>query len=403
MTERLYYRDAYTRFAYATVLDARQQDKATWLLLDKTLFYPGGGGQPHDRGTINDFPVVDVKEKEGKIWHKIVAEGASFKTGEAVRTVLDWSYRFYQMQQHSGQHLLSAVLHEHGWPTVSVHLGDEHTLVEVETSGPLPEPAILKKIEHQAMQQIAKGLPIHIHWITREEANQFPLRRPPADFLNLRIVEIAGTDYSACGGTHVKNTAEIGLIKIIGVEKIRGHARVKALIGQRAFDYLEELHQTNLLLREKLNTDHTQFNERVTQLQENLSYLKRLNRFYRQHYIQFKSHQLAGQTTDLLIAHQLTEGEADDASEIARTLSKTYGKVAIIQFDRRFFLASPGPQVLDTVKFLRQHADSLEIKGGGPQGFCQGIMKQNNLEQIAEALQQNLMRTNTAQVKGKKE
>ncbi len=384
MTEKFYYHSPYATQMVAHLLDVRQKEQSLWLLPDKTLFYPGGGGQLPDRGSINDLPLLEIKEKNGKIWHRVALHGADFSVGQKVVLTLDWAYRYYQMQQHTGQHLLSAVLHKAGWPTVSVHLGEDHTLIE--TEGPLPEISALKKVENEAQQLIAQALPVEIHWLTEAQIAQFPLRRPPKAFDNLRVVEIKSFDYSACGGTHVKNTAEIGLIKIIGSEKIRGRARIKALIGQKAFDYLEELHQTNLQLREKLNTHHLQFNERVAQLQEEIQYLKRLKKFYQQYFTDYQSRALAEATPETLIVFKLEQGEQQDAADLAKKLSKQHGKVALVQFDRRFYLASPSPTTFDTIKFLKEHAESLEIKGGGPQGFCQGVMNRNNLQQIAETI-----------------
>ena len=384
MTEKFYYRNPYTRKLVATIIDVREKDGELWLLTDKTIFYPGGGGQLPDKGKIENQSLLDVKEKNGKIWHKLEKSAGDFRNGQKVLMQLNWAWRFYQMQQHSGQHLLSAVLNKAGWPTVSVHLGQTHTLIEVD--GRLPETSELKSVENEALELIREARPVLIHWVTKDELERFPLRRPPKEFDNLRVVEIKDFDYSACGGTHVQNTAEIGLIKIIGCEKIRGRARIKALIGERAFNYLEELHQTNLLLRDKLNTDHLQFNERIVQLQEELIYLKRLKKFYQPFFVQVKAGELAEQNSGPAVVFKLEQGEQDDAAAIARMLSSEFNKVAFIQFDRRFFLTSPSAQVFDTTQFLKEKAEGLELKGGGPQGFCQGVMNRNNLDQIAETI-----------------
>ncbi len=388
MTQKIFYQDAYARHINAQVLEHRQKDGAHWLLLDQTIFYPGGGGQLPDKGFINHKPIDDVREKDGVIWHKVNLTKEAVPPGSTVTLELDWAYRYYQMQQHSGQHLLSAILHQHGYPTVSVHLGEAHTLIEVE--GTLPENVLLRQIENEAQFYVTQALPIRIHFVSKENATQLPLRRPPKELDTLRIVEIAGLDYSACGGIHVASTAEIGLIKILGSERIRGHVRIKAVIGQRAFDYFDELHQINILLREKLNTDHFQFNARVAQMQEEIGYLKKLSKFYAKYFIQYESERLAKETDSVLIVQKLEHGELEDAAEIAKKLSKDFGKVALLQFDRRFYLASPDPQILDTIKFLKEEAESLEIKGGGPQGFGQGIMKRNNLNAFERKLREYL-------------
>ncbi len=384
MTERIFYSDAYAQKIHARVLDYRRKDKACWLLLDQTIFFPGGGGQLRDRGTINGKTLQEIREKDGLIWHKIEADPKVDWHNSDVILELDWAYRHYQMQQHSGQHLLSSVLHRHGYPTVSVHLGEHHTLIELD--GTIPESALLKQVENEVQKHIAEGVAVNVHYMTREEAQHKGLRRPPKDLNTLRVVEIEGIDVSACGGLHVHNTAEIGMIKILGSERIRGHVRIKAVIGRRAFDYFEELHQITLLLREKLNTDHLQFNSRIAQMQEEISYLKKLAKFYDRHFIAFESARLAEATADVLVAFRLDYGEPHDAAEIAKALSKNFGKVAFLQFDRRFYLSAPNAQVMDTIKFLKENAEALEIRAGGPQGFCQGIMNKNNFEEIVETI-----------------
>ena len=384
MTEKIYYRDPYARKINARVLDHRQKEGEHWLLLDQTLFYPGGGGQLPDKGRISGKPLEEIREKDGQIWHKVALAKEDAAVGSTVALELDWAYRYYQMQQHSGQHLLSAVLHAHGYPTVSVHLGENYTLIE--TEGAQLENALLRQIEAEVQERIAQALPIVIHYVAREEVASFALRRPPGDFETLRIVEIKDYDYSACGGIHVARISEIGLIKILGSERIRGHVRIKAVIGGRAFEYVDELHQVNLLLREKLNTDHLQFNDRIVQMQEEIGYLKKLAKFYDKYFVRYESTQLANEAEEDLIVTRLENGEQHDAAEIAKKLSKDFGKVAFVQFDRRFYLSSPAQNVLDTIKFLKEQADVLEIKGGGPQGFCQGVMQKNNLEEIGLAL-----------------
>ena len=383
MTIPVYHLDPYAKAITARITDARRKDDAYWLLLDQTIFYPGGGGQLPDKGSINGKPLLDIRQKDEAIWHQVALSRDEVATGK-VTLELNWENRYYQMQQHTGQHLLSAVLHAHGWPTVSVHLGQEHTLIEVE--GPLPDAAQLRQIEAETQQLISRALSVRIHYMEREKALTLPLRRPPKNLGTLRIVEIEEFDYAACGGTHLHSVAEIGLIKILGSEKIRGHARIKALIGARAFQYFEELDQTSALLKEKLNTDHRQFNTRITQLLEELSFLKKQKKFYQSYFIEYESARLAKEFDTPFIVYSLQNGELNDAAELAKKLSKNFGKVAFIQFDRRFFLSSPSAEILDTFVFLKEKGKELELKGGGPQGFCQGVMHRNNLQQIAETI-----------------
>jgi alanyl-tRNA synthetase len=231
MTDRLYYKNAYQIDFEAIVLSLTQVKDKYAIVLDATCFYPEGGGQPADTGWLNDVPVLDVQSKNKEIIHYIEKP----LKGKTIQGKIDWERRFDFMQQHTGQHLLSQSLVRIGnYRTVSVHLGDSYTSVEIES--PQISDDKLSAVEKLANQAIGKNIPVKIHWIEPEEVHRYHLRRPPPKVEKLRIVEIEGFDASSCGGTHVSHTGEVEIIKIIGQERIRGHVRLLAKIGQRAID-----------------------------------------------------------------------------------------------------------------------------------------------------------------------
>jgi alanyl-tRNA synthetase len=226
MTERLYYTDSYQREFRARIVERSSDGQIVYL--DRTLFYPTSGGQPFDLGSICGVPVVEVVDEEERIAHYMAAPlGAD---GE-VAGEINWNRRFDHMQQHSGQHLLSAVFEElFNLHTVSFHLGAESSTIDLE-GGPVDARAILEA-EQRANELVAENRAMDVRF---EEASQVQGLRKPSDRQGmLRIVSIDGLDRSACGGTHVRATGEIGPILLRRTEKIRQSVRVEFVCGGRA-------------------------------------------------------------------------------------------------------------------------------------------------------------------------
>jgi alanyl-tRNA synthetase len=226
MTERLYYTDSYLRQFQARVVE-RSADGRT-VYLDRTLFYPASGGQPFDTGSIAGVAVVEVVDEEERIAHLLAAPLAS---GGEVTGDIDWTRRFDHMQQHSGQHLLSAVFEElFGLRTVSFHLGAESATIDLE--GAPVEARTLIEAEQRANQLVWENRALDVRFEDASEARG--LRKASGREGMLRIVSIDGLDRSACGGTHVRATGEIGPVLLRKMEKIRQSVRVEFVCGGRA-------------------------------------------------------------------------------------------------------------------------------------------------------------------------
>ena len=223
MTERLYYHDSYLRSFTAQVVDTA----GTIAYLDRTAFYPTSGGQPFDTGLIAGVPVVEVIDEDERIAHRL---DAPVRPGPA-ECAIDWQRRFDHMQQHTGQHLLSAVFEERfGLRTVSFHLGQEASTIDLE--GPAADARVVEQAEQRANEVVHENRRVQVEF--REAAEVDGLRKASERAGTLRIVTIDGLDRSACGGTHVKATGEIGAILIRKLEKIRQTTRVEFLCGGRA-------------------------------------------------------------------------------------------------------------------------------------------------------------------------
>jgi alanyl-tRNA synthetase len=233
MTDRLYYTDAYMREFDAVIERVDVHDGVTSIRLDRSAFYPTSGGQPFDTGTLDEARVIDViDESDGAMSHVIAPGSPSFAAGQRVRGRIDWERRFDHMQQHTGQHVLSAAIeHLFSVPTISFHLGSDSSTIDVARELSAAE---IRAAEEAANRIVWEDRPAGVRFVDEAEASQLPFRKPPARRGRLRIVEIAGHDLSACGGTHVATTGAIGAIVVRALERIRSTQRLEFVCGGRA-------------------------------------------------------------------------------------------------------------------------------------------------------------------------
>lgn len=241
-TDRLYYSQQTLQSFDATVLrtEERGDDVAVWL--DRTAFYPTSGGQPHDRGTLGGLAIVAVEDDEaGDVVH--VVRGGALASGSVVHGDIDWRRRHDHMQQHTGQHLLSAVIeHAHGAKTTSFHLGTDSSTIDIDRE---LTPSQLAEIERAANRVIWDDVAVSVRTVSEDEAKSLPLRKESARTGALRLVNITGVDLSACGGTHVERTGGIGQLVLEGWDRFKGGQRLSFLCGARALVRFQQLRDTS--------------------------------------------------------------------------------------------------------------------------------------------------------------
>ena len=232
MTNRLYYTEPYRTEFGATVVAVGVIDGRTHVTLDQTAFYPTSGGQPFDTGTLGGAAISEVIDREdGTIAH--VTSG-SHKIGEVVQGAIDWARRFDHMQQHTGQHVLSAAFDRlFGVRTESFHMGTLSATIDLAREVSAKQVATA---EDEANRVVWEDRPVAIRFATAEEAAKMPLRKESIRTGPLRLIDVENFDLSACGGTHVARTGGIGVIAVGGAEKFRGGARVEFLCGGRALN-----------------------------------------------------------------------------------------------------------------------------------------------------------------------
>lgn len=236
MRNLLYYKDAMTReFTANVVRTGSEEDGRAFIVLSNTAFYPTGGGQPHDTGWIQDIEIIDVEKVNDEIRHYTEADVATL--AGKVSGKLNWARRFDHMQQHSGQHILTAAFVElFDLQTVSFHLGSELVTIDLNVSDVTDEQ--LAAAEKRANDIILENRPIETKWITKDELATYNLRKDVAVEEDIRLVIIPDYDYNGCGGIHPTSTGQVSLIKIMGTEKMKQNIRIHFVCGQRVLAQL---------------------------------------------------------------------------------------------------------------------------------------------------------------------
>ena len=255
MTHRLYYDDSYLQNFEARVVECVPAapvagTAGAWeVVLDQSALYPNSGGQPNDLGKLGEAQVLDVRDEGEEIVHIVDQE---LKVGEEVHGCVDWPRRFDHMQQHTGQHLLSAVFQERfGLPTVSFHLGED--LCTIDLRGPEPKAEVLEGAQRAANAVLFEDRPVNVRYGTPEQLAEIGVRKEVERQGILRAIEIEGADLQPCGGTHVKSTGQIGLILVRRCTKMRQDWRVEFACGGRAGKLAGEDFQLLRKIGEKLS------------------------------------------------------------------------------------------------------------------------------------------------------
>ena len=238
---RLYYQYPYVKRFMCTVTDCRESKKGTWLVrLDQTAFYPEGGGQPSDRGTLGEASVLSVHEKNGAIDHEV---DRPLAPGTMTEGIVDWQYRLDNMQQHTGEHILSGLIHSRfGYDNVGFHMGAEE--VTVDFNGLLTKEDLVS-LEDAANALIYENVGIRVFYPSEEERKSLDYRSKKELTGQVRIVTFPGADCCACCGTHVRSAGQVGLIKLLTVQKFRDGVRIELVCGRRALRYVNQILEQN--------------------------------------------------------------------------------------------------------------------------------------------------------------
>ena len=252
MTTKLFYKDPYiTTFTAEKWEQATDDENRSYVVLDQTAFYPTGGGQPFDLGTLNGIQVIDVEEIDGEVRHYV---DGKLPDAEQIQGEINWIRRFDHMQQHAGQHILSAAFEDQlGYSTVSFHLGQEVCTIDLNVNVAALNEEEVRKAENFANHVIQQNLPIETKWVSEEELSNYTLRKQLAVSEDIRLVIIPDVDNSGCGGTHPSSTGQVQAISILKIEKQKKQTRVHFVCGQRVTDELRKKQEIVLGLTNALS------------------------------------------------------------------------------------------------------------------------------------------------------
>lgn len=265
MTRKLYYKDQYMGKFTASIVSAIEKDGEYHVVLDQTAFYPEGGGQPSDKGVIGDINVKYVYSEKDQVFHVIDKLPVEQKE---IDCRLNWERRFDHMQQHTGEHILSAIFKKkYNAENVGFHLGDDYVSIDLDQN--FSEEEIIAA-EREANNAIYDNLPIEAIYPDREEIKKMDLRKEPTVKGKIRIVKIGELDYSPCGGTHLSSTGQVGLIKIIDFSKYKGGTRVKFLCGIRALQDYQFKNSVIKELKQKLTVREEEILNEVSNIRGEL-------------------------------------------------------------------------------------------------------------------------------------
>lgn len=368
MSKKLYYDSAYINEWQTSVNQLLDREDGCYVILEETAFYPHGGGQPCDFGDIEGIPVLDVIAEEDEVLHRV----ERFPDAKNVTCRIDWNRRFDHMQQHSGQHLLSAVCRDLVQAmTVSFHLGSEYATIDVEQ--PDLSADQLASIEQETNRRIYENLGIVSIFVTSEQLAQFQLVKQPKVNENIRIVEIKGVEYNACGGTHVSSTGELGMIKLLKTEKMKGNTRIYFLCGYRALKEFQENQRILGLLAARFKTAKNEIIDRIEKWElEQKLLLAEIEELKAENDKFFVQELLAGCKGNM-VAHVFADKPFKDVQSLASKLVAEGGIPALLAAakESKVVLVSNGDCGFSCGSFFKEHLGGFGGKGGGSEKAAQ--------------------------------
>ncbi len=404
-TVRLFKQDVYMKTAKAQITSVSSKAGKTLITLDQTIFFPTGGGQSCDKGTIENINVLDVYEKDDEIYHQIEGTENVLKLGQTVFLQLDWNHRFDNMQRHCGEHILTGIFHEKfGGVNRGFHMGDQYMTIDISLESNSEFDKITwdmaKQAELAANNVIWQNLPVITRLFdNKRDAENLPLRKPLAIDEDITIVCVGSienpSDCVACCGTHPSTAGQVGLIKVYKVESNKGMFRIYFEAGKRAlekyqmqFDILTTLENQLSSGTEDLMDKYKAQQEKNKEARTQLHLLKK--EVIKREVVDIKSlmtssHQLITRAYNLL--------SGDDISAIASELSDSIPKILFLIHKPTLtvFLCSSGKSQIDCGKLVKDNASIYGGKGGGNKTLARAIFnKEEYIDVFIDLIEKHL-------------
>ena len=392
MTERLYYTDSHLIEFEARVVDRTERVSGwTAVTLDRTAFYPTGGGQPSDTGTLNGLRVVEcIDDEQNGVLHMI--QGRAPEIGAVVEGRIDWPRRLDHIQQHTGQHILSqAFITLFNAPTRGFRVLDQSCEIDVELANPTD--AVIDRAVELANNVIWEDRRVTIKSVTPEEAAQLPLRKDPAREGELRVIEIEGFDLTPCGGTHAFRTGEVGVIAVRAWERAKGLTRIEFLAGGRALADYRRANKTARSVAGLFSAAREDAPKLTARLVEENKDLHRRVRVLEEVAAKVEADELVAETTPndagtRLIARVLENRDPESLKHLAQAIIAHPRTVALLgsrdkEAARLVFARSPDGEG-DMNALMREACAMLDGRGGGKPDLAQGGGR--NIEKLQDAI-----------------
>ncbi|MGH9883606.1 MAG: alanyl-tRNA editing protein [Pyrinomonadaceae bacterium] len=391
-TERLYYIDSHLIEFEALVTD-RSERVSGWtaVTLDRTAFYPTGGGQPSDTGTLDSVRVVEcIDDDENGVWH--VIQGRAPEIGTRVKGRVDWSRRLDHMQQHTGQHILSqAFVTLFKAPTRSFRVLGQSCEIDVDISNPTSE--MIERAVELANNVIWEDRPVTVRQVTPEQAAELPLRKDPARDAELRLIEIEGFDLTPCGGTHAYRTGEVGIVAVRCWERAKGLTRIEWVAGGRALADYRRANQSSRAIAALFSGSRDDAPALAEKMLEENKELQRQVRALEDIAAGVEAEQVLanagiGPDGTRIVAHVFADRDADSLRRLAVALIARPQIIALLgsrdkETARLVFARSPDAPG-DMNALMREACATLDGRGGGKPDLAQGGGK--HLQKLDEAI-----------------
>jgi alanyl-tRNA synthetase len=375
MGTKLFYQDPYIKsFSANVVTQSKDKDGNYYLVLEQTAFYPTGGGQPHDGGTIENIKVLNVEEVEGEVRHYLERELDDINT--TVQGVIDWRRRYDHMQQHAGQHIVSAAFEQlFGYKTVGFHLGNETLTIDLETENLLESEAL--QVEELSNQIIIENRPIETKWVTEEELVNYNLRKETKVKEDIRLVIIPDFDYNGCGGTHPRATGEVQAIKILDWERQKKKIRVQFVCGNRVVKQLSQKHKVLTELTKLLNAPEAEMQQAVIRLLENVKIVEKELEQTVETILHYEAKSLIDKMKGKIVGEVFQNRGIQELQKLARIIiaKDEEAIVCFVSHNENVLqlVCAGGPAInISMKKVMGNVLPIINGKGGGSDSFAQG-------------------------------
>lgn len=381
--EKLYEAQPYLT-QFSAVVESCTQSKKGWdILLDQTAFYPEGGGQPYDTGTLGGVEVLEVHQREGRVVHTCAAP---LEAGSLVEGQINWSRRFDLMQHHSGEHIVSGIAHSlFGCDNVGFHMGSD--VITIDLNVELTQDQVAQ-LEARANQYIWEDHPIAVTYPTADELEHLEYRSKKALTGQVRIVSFPGADTCACCGTHVSSSGQVGLVKLLSCQKFRDGVRIELVCGKRALDYLSQVWEQNHQISNLLSAKTMQTSGAVRRLlEENAALKSRILTMEEQQFAAL-AQRYAGQGDVVVFESGLSP---DSLRRLCGAVQAACGgRCACFSGEDgsgyQYAVGQPGGDLRPLAKALNQ---ALQGRGGGKPDFIQGTLSASQ-DQIQTFFQEHM-------------